>query len=195
MKIFWFDVETTGLNPEVNDIIQLGYVFEIDGKEVESGELFLKPLNFEAIDERALQVNGITRDRLEQFPEPCIQFSKMKEILGNHIDKYDRNDKAYVGGYNVGFDYGFLSALARKCGDRYGFGSFLNHVQLDPLSIINVLHAHGKLPYDAPNRKLVTMCNVFGVDLEHAHDAVSDVKATRKLYYKVLEFSGLLKSE
>jgi oligoribonuclease (3'-5' exoribonuclease) len=34
VKIFWFDTETTGLDPVVNSIVQLAAIIEIDGEVV-----------------------------------------------------------------------------------------------------------------------------------------------------------------
>jgi len=184
MKIFWFDVETTGLDARKNDIVQLAYQLEIDGEIVKSSDLKFRPINVNAIEEKALEVNGLTVDEIMQYPDAKEQYCNLVNELSQYIDKYDRNDKAYPAGYNVNFDYNFLMAFPYKVGDKYGFGSFLNHALIDPLPIINNLLAFNAIS-PAENRKLETMCSIFGIDI-NAHDAASDINATRELYYKLM---------
>ena len=43
-KIFYFDTETTGLDPKRHDIIQLAYIVEINGEVKEEGEFKLQPI-------------------------------------------------------------------------------------------------------------------------------------------------------
>ena len=40
--------------------------------------------------------------------------------------------------------------------------------------------------YSAENDKLETMCNYFGIEIE-AHNALSDIEATKKLYELICE--------
>ncbi len=185
MKILWFDVETTGLNPDKNDIVQLGFQLEIDGNIVEQGDLRFRPINPDEIEMKALEVCNLTVEEIMGYPDAREQYENFLRILDNHIDKFNRDDKAFPAGYNVGFDYGFLMAMPRKLGDRYGFGSYFNHMLLDPMPIINNLLSVNALEPVPVNRKLETMANMFGIQIE-AHDAVSDINATRELYYTLM---------
>ncbi len=180
MKILWFDVETTGLDSRINDIIQLGYQLEIDGKIATEGDIRMRPVNPDAIDPTALRICNLTKDEIMQYQDTRSQYELFVKDLDRFIDKFDRADKAYPAGYNVAFDYQFLTALPYKIGERYGIGSYINHMLLDPLAILNNLIAFGAMAKPA-DRKLETMCKIFGIPLE-AHDAKNDIIATRKLY-------------
>lgn len=48
-KIIYLDTETTGLDKEKNDVIQVAGIIEIDGKEVERFNIFCQPFSFENV--------------------------------------------------------------------------------------------------------------------------------------------------
>lgn len=181
MRAFWFDVETTGLDAKVNDITQLAFQLAIGGKTVEKGHILMRPLNPEAIDPKALDIQGKTEDEVMAYPEAKEGYEELTAVLDKHIDKFKKGDKVCPGGYNVWFDYQFVAGLSKKLGEKYGLGSYLNHQLLDPLFLINNLIAFGYIP-TPENRKLATVCGLFGIELADAHDPMADLRATRKLY-------------
>lgn len=191
-KIFWFDVETTGLDPNIHEIIQLGWMMEINGEIVDEGELKMKPLNVEAITDKALEVNKLDKEEILTWQNPREGFNELVKILAKHVNRFDKKDKAYPGGYNVHFDYSFLTAFGRKYSE-YGLGAYINHMALDPLYLINYLIFKGVI--DPPvNRKLETMCKAFNVDLFKAHDAFEDIRSTRELFYVLTDFMDVRKA-
>ncbi len=178
-KILYFDVETTGLDASVNEIVQLGMIIEVDGKEVDRGEFFLKPEDPDNITEGSLEVTGKTKEELMAYPDRVEGFVKIRDMFAAHCDKYDRNDKYYPAGYNVGFDLDFLAEFFKGMGDNY-LGSYLNWRQVDPLRIMQFLDAKGEV--DLPDYKLATVCELFDIKID-AHDAMSDIEATQKLVH------------
>ncbi len=44
-----------------------------------------------------------------------------------------------------------------------------------------------------PNHQLATLCDYFGIELTHAHEAISDARATAKLFAELKSLSGPLK--
>lgn len=184
-KIFWFDVETTGLDPKQNDITQLAFILEINGNIVEEGNLFMKPINDENITDEALQIQGRTREEVLGFPEAMIQYKELESVLRKHIDQYNRDDKATMAAYNGSFDRSFLYSLREKLDIKYGLGSYLKHVTIDPLFLVDLLIFRQVIP-ELINRKLETVCLYFGIEIQ-AHDALSDIRATRNLFYKLIE--------
>jgi len=183
-KICWCDVETTGLDCKTQDIIQLAFKIEINRNIVEEGNLFLRPLNESTIDEEALKISNHTKAEVMLFPEARKQYFEFTRILDKYIDKYDKNDKAFFGGYNVYFDYKFLTELSCKLGIKYGIGCYSNHRIQDPLMLIGMLAANG-VEFKVKNYKLATMCEYFNIPL-NAHDAFSDIEATRTIYYMLI---------
>lgn len=182
MKIWWFDVETTGLDPYRNDIISLACIIDIDGQIKEEFNLYMQPFNWTNIESSALKINGITKEQLKTFMSPNEAHLKLKSYLQKYVDPYNRNDKFQAGGYNNDFDVKFMSNFFKKCGDKY-FGSWIDYHRFDPQVIMQFLHLKGDIKL--PDYKLKTIANYFGIDIK-AHDAMSDIKTTREIVYKLL---------
>ena len=177
MKVFYFDVETTGFDPKVNDITQLAGMIEIDGKIKEKFNLRSQPLNWDDISESALEVTGIGIEELKKYPKASEAYSDLIKILDKYCDKYDKFDKFYFAGYNVRFDIDFLHQFFVKQGDQY-FGSWFNWKSVDPFPFLHYMDYKGMIKL--PNYKLETVCEHFEIEIK-AHDAMSDILATRKI--------------
>lgn len=187
-KIWYFDVETTGLDAYRNDIIQLAGIIEIDGKIEDEFEIKIKPIDPNRVDESALKVNGITREQLDsdEYILPRTAYSQLCKTLEYFVDKFDRNDKFIPCGYNVDFDLRFLEQFFRKNGDNF-FGSFVDRkTSKDPFPVLRYLKSLGSPALkNAESLKLAEVCRVFGIELT-AHNAKSDIRATRELV-KILD--------
>ncbi len=181
-KVFWFDVETTGLDCSKHGIVQLAGMIEVNREIEEEFEFKLRPFPGDQIEESALSVHGFTVEKISGFDDPKQIYGLLIKLLGRHCDRYDRNDKFYPAGYNVSFDYSFLQAFFLKNNDKY-FGSWFNHRRLDPLAILWVGDYAGK--YSLENYKLETVAGHFGIGIQ-AHDALSDVKATREIFTRLI---------
>ena len=183
-KLFWFDCETTGLDPVKNDIIQLSYVIEIDGIVKEQEDLKMQPFSYENISQEALNIHGITLDEIKTFEDPKKVYRHLVSVFDKYVNKYDRSDKFTPGGYNIeNFDIPFLKNFWLKNNDKY-FGSYLRYKGIDPFQVIKFVNAIGKDKYDS--MKLEAACKKFDIEIK-AHDAMSDILATRELAYKMLD--------
>jgi len=180
-KKIYFDLETTGLDPIINGIIQIAGIIEVDGKEVEEFNMKLKPFELDVIEEEALKVSGTTREEIKTFEDPNLVYAKITSIFNKYIDKYNRDDKFIVCGYNVRFDINFLKEFFVKNGDNYLFSYFGQ--PKDPFPVIQYLSAIGKII--STNNKLSTICEYFKIDIKDAHDAMVDIKATKTLIEKI----------
>lgn len=180
-KVFYFDVETTGTDPKVNEIIQLSGMIEVNGKIKERFNFLLQPTDWDNIVPEALEVTGISKKDLKKFPKPKEAYEKLLKLLGKHCDKYDRNDKFYFAGYNIKFDIDFLYNFFLRQDDKY-FGSWFNWRAVDPLAILYYMDYMGMIKLE--NYKLGTACEHFGIEI-NAHDAESDIMATRKLLDRI----------
>lgn len=181
MKILYFDTETTGRNAFRNDVIQLSGIIEIDGKVQEEFNYTCQPLNYDNVEAEALEVNGITLQKLYTFPTAKETLSEFVKLLNKYVDKYNRFDKFYPAGYNVKFDLDFVQQFFVKNGYKYGFGSYQNWQALDALAIAQYLSYRRVLKLD--NLKLGTVCKHYNIELQ-AHDALCDIRATRELIKK-----------
>jgi len=99
-------------------------------------------------------------------------------MIEEHVDKYDKMDKFYPAGYNVRFDLDFLQSFFHKRGNRYGTGSYQNWRAIDVMQYVHFMDYSGKLSLN--DYKLKTVCEHFGIEII-AHDAMSDIRATRNL--------------
>jgi len=181
-KVFYFDVETTGLDPKKQDIIQVAYLIEINGEVKEEGNLELQPFDYASINPKALEISHRTVEDLKTYPQPKEIYLKLGKTFAKYVDKYNKKDKFTPAGYRVEFDLGFLREFWFKNGDKY-FGSYFDYHILDPITTLYLLR-HKKI-IELPDYHLATVCKYFGIPLQ-AHDALSDIKATREVIQKVL---------
>jgi len=186
-KLLYFDVETTGLDPKVHDIIQLSGLIEYDNEVVDGFNFVIRPSNFEAINPDALAVNGKTVEELKEYPDPGEIYFKLLQIFEAHINRYDNKDKFIPVGYNGKFDMDFLAAFFAKNEDRY-FGSWVKWDIIDPMAIARYYFTFKGIKID--DFRLETVCRYFGIPLK-AHDAMHDIIATRLVLYKLRELTGL----
>lgn len=186
IKIIFIDTETGGVNAEKSALIQLSGIIEVDGTEKEKFNFYIKPFKNSEVNEKALEVQGRTLEELgtEKYIDESIIYKKFLEILDKYIDKYDKNDKFIVAGYNVKFDIDILKALFERNNNKFLF-SYFNSSMLDPLYSVRLLQVAGMLPV-LENNKLETWCKYFNIELK-AHDSLQDITATKKLIEKLVE--------
>lgn len=184
MKVLYFDTETTGLDPKKHSIIQISGIIEIDGEVKEEFNFRCQPDDYDTVDYEALKVNEITIEQLRTFDTPKGVYEKLIEIFSKYIDKFDPNDKFYPAGHNVSFDVEFLSEFFKRQGDVY-FGSWQNYRCIDSRLVANFLTYCGIIKPE--HIKLSYLCEYFKIKIR-AHDALSDIKATRSLIKKLRVF-------
>jgi DNA polymerase III subunit epsilon len=184
MKILYFDCETTGTDPKVHEITQFAAIVEVDGEVKAEVNWRCKPTRWDQIDPQALAVTGVTKAQLETFDDPLEMAQKIRVLLASYVNKFDKNDKFYPAGHNVQFDLEFLQAFWKQHLDEYGTGSYQNWRSLDSRIFANFLIASGKL--DVPDVKLGTLCQKYQIQIQ-AHDALSDIRATRDLIKRMIE--------
>ncbi|MGL5950765.1 MAG: 3'-5' exonuclease, partial [Cetobacterium sp.] len=160
MKIIYLDTETTGLGDNAA-IIQLSGIVEIDGEERETFNLYAQPHVGASISEEALKIQGRAYDDIMLYPTPRQMYLDFGKILDRYIDKYNKNDKFIVAGYNVEFDVTKLKELFQRNNHKYLF-SYIDHRKLDPLHWILPLQILEKIPV-LENNKLETWCKHFGI--------------------------------
>lgn len=133
-KIIFIDTETGGVNAEKSALIQLSGIIEVNGVEKEKFNFYIKPFKNSEVNEKALEVQGRTLEELrtDKYIDESIIYKKFLEILDKYIDKYDKNDKFIVAGYNVKFDIDILKALFERNNNKFLF-SYFNSSMLDPL--------------------------------------------------------------
>lgn len=183
-KILWIDTETTGTDENKHGIFQLSGLIQIDGKIVETFDFFLDPGEDCEFDPNALKLTGKTIEEIRSYDDEFIVFPKFMEILDKYIDKYDKQDKFILAGYNVHFDMRFLYKLAIKNKEDYLF-SYIQGGKLEVMGLAVYVVTQIPQRKEITSYKLEAMCILFGIEIGDAHNSMSDIVATFKLF-KVL---------
>ncbi len=186
IKLCFIDVETTGVEPKENAIIQIAGSIDFLGDKMEEKESFnfkVRPFEGDIITDKALEINKTTREEIARYNKPIAVHSDLVEIFSRHCNKFDKQDKMFFVGYNARFDYDFLRKFFEKCDDNY-FGSFIFFPPLDVMNIAiwNSIKARRLLP----DFKLQTIVNHLKVDdaVGDYHDAMKDIKVTKNIFLK-----------
>jgi DNA polymerase-3 subunit epsilon len=182
-KLMFYDTETTGTFYKWNAIHQIAGIIDIDGEIKETFEFKVRPHEKATIDEKALQVSGVTKEEIMAYPEMDVVYKQLVEILGRYVDKFDRSDKFFLCGYNnSSFDDEFLRAFFWRCGDRF-FGSWFWSHALDVIVLAGQLLKNVR--HTMPNFKLQTVAEQLGISIDTTkiHNAIYDCERTRDMYY------------
>lgn len=188
MKKCFIDVETTGLDPEKNGLIQVAGIIEVPDLKaggsyqlVKTFSFSVKPFRGDLISKEALVINKLTTDDLEKFEEPIKIYGALTNLFSTFVDKFNKKDKMFFIGYNAGFDYNFMRKFWDKCGDKY-FGSFFWFPYVDVMTL--AMHRGMEIREEMPNFKLATVAKKFGLEVDEArqHEALYDISITKKLF-------------
>lgn len=160
------DVETTGLDPAKDKLLEIGAAKIQDGKICETYGTLIDtgmPVPF-----RIQQLTGIT-DGMRKNGKPAG--TAIREFLSFC-------GELPVLGHNVQFDFGFLKQTAVNEGLSF------EKEALDTLKI-----ARGVLP-DIPSRTLTAMCAYYQIDPGNSHRALDDALSAHKVLWKLWEEFG-----
>ena len=182
MKLLFFDLETTGVNPGKNGIHQISGMIEIDGIEQERFDFKVQPNPKAIIEQEALDVAGVTIEEVQAYPPMGEVYSRFVSMLSKYVNKYDKTDKFFLVGYNnAAFDNQFLRGFFLQNGDSY-FGSWFWANSIDVMVLAS--HHLASRRHEMVNFKLGTVAKFMGVDVdgESLHDAYYDIYLTREVY-------------
>lgn len=159
-----YDLETTGINPDVCKIIDIGAFKIVNGKIVEKFCTFVNPEC--EIPEEASKVNRITNQMVENCPTIEMALPDFYKFCYGSI---------IVGYNNIGFDDLFITKESKQ--QLYNF----DNKRDDAFNIAK------KNIFGLRNYKLSTVCQAMNVPLIDAHRASNDALATAKLFIKLIE--------
>lgn len=188
MRFLWLDTETTGLEVENASAFELGFILIDNGLFITERCFFLNPLNEKIkLSEESVKIHKYTEKDIFKFPSEKEQISKIVAFLeeSRELWKKDgsKSEKMIIAGYNVEFDIKHLSALLERNG--YKMSDYFNlEIIADVFKQVKNAQRMGVLPY-LENRKLCTVCEHLGIELKKSHDAINDIRATRRLGIKL----------
>lgn len=192
-KLFFFDLETTGVKFWKNGIHQIAGAIRIDGEIKERFDFKVKPFERAEIEEESLKVAGVTKEQVLNYPSMEVVFAQISATLSNYVDKFSKTDKFHLVGYNnAGFDNPFFraffvqNAITEK-ERQYGnyFGSWFWSDSLDVMVLAsNKLRAERHKMVDF---KQSTVAKYLGIQVDESrlHDAQYDIDICMKIFDKV----------
>lgn len=158
-----FDVETTGLFPEEDVIIELGAVKFVNGQITDAYGTLVnegKPVPYEAY-----RINKISTEMLqEQGKTAKLAYKELSEFLGDALQ-----GDTFIVAHNAKFDLAFLT----KALEKYGYGGLIRYV--------DTLNFAKQQIQDLPNYKQGTLAEHFKLVNEEAHRAVTDAETCGKI--------------
>lgn len=152
------DIETTGLDPQKDKIIEIGAIKVKEGQEPERFDRIINPRI--PIPVYITELVGITDEMVCEAPELDVVMAEFLEFA----------EELPLLGHNLKFDYSFLKTAAVRCG--YSF----ERKGLDTLAIAR------KYLKELESRKLDALCQYFGIQDDNHHRAWNDVQVTMELY-------------
>lgn len=181
-KMIFFDLETTGLDPKKCAIHQLAGKVLIDGKEVESFNIKLRPFENAVFEDAALETVKLTKEEIMAYPDYREGYAKFLYIVEKYVNKYDKKDKFFLAGYNIAtFDIPFLRNFFLLNNNQY-FGAYFWSVPIDVI-ILAQAYLMNYRP-DMKDFKQGTVAAQLGIALkeENLHDALYDIEICHEIY-------------
>ena len=180
IKKLFADLETSGLDPQLNAVLEIGLIIEYRDVYKELN-FFCQPFPNDLVDSEALDVNKLTEEKIRSFSTPRKVYDDLTAELSMHVDKYNPKDKFVLLGYNVGFDAQFLRSFWTKNQDKY-FGSWFWYPPLDVMAL--AMRFLKERRHFMKDFKLLTVAEELGLEInpEQAHGALYDACLTRDLY-------------
>jgi len=171
--IAWIDTETTGLDANDNDIVDLAIILENKGEIVSTFERKMRPFKIENVSLKALEVNGLTLEQIKTFPDPEFVYQEL-------ISWLDQFETMFTfAGHNAAFDKKFVHSFFVKNHGMLNFASFFKPKNLCTLQL--AYEVKRQLP--TRDCKLGTLAKHFGIAFDgDAHTAMADAKVAMELH-------------
>ncbi len=168
------DIETTGLDPRFDEIIEIGAIKIKNNNIVEKFESLVKPNGYYIYDDEddeieyfsyvsdfITELTGITNEMLESAPDITKVLPSFIDFIGNDI----------LLGHNVHFDINFL----------YDSLIEISGIKLSN-DFVDLMRLARKVYPDFENHKLITIASNLGINPEGAHRSLIDCLITHKCF-------------
>ena len=172
MKIALVDLETTGLDAQKHEIIEIGcIVFDSETCVPEFGiDIKLLPEHIETALPKALVVNGYNK---KDWKDAKTQKEGLQFFA-------NATQGCHFAAHNVTFDWGFMDAKFKEYGITHSF----DYHKIDTLSM-----AYAKIPHSKVSSwSLKTIATYLGVPPEpKIHKAINGAECAFNIYKKLMK--------
>ncbi len=166
------DTETTGLDPDVHEIIEIAIIDE-HGNEILHTKV--KPQHIETAHPVALRVNGYNEEDWKNAPTWEEIAPAVSEALQG----------ALIFGQNIRFDYEFITRHMKKVDSK-----LLKGLGYHTIDTITLAWEHLG-PCGVKSVSLDRICTFLGISNEGAHTALVDARRCLEVYHLLLRASPL----
>ncbi len=159
-----FDLETTGISPKTDEVVEISAVKVKQGKVTDEFSTLVNPKC--RIPYGASRVNGITDDMVAEAPffeqvlEEFLEFIKGFVLVGHNIARFDMN---------------FLYRDVEKYFERSLPNNYIDTLQM----------ARRELP-DLEHHRLTDLAEYYEISAEGAHRALNDCRMNQQVFEKML---------
>ncbi len=160
------DLETNGLDPKWDKILEIGAIRVCDGVETDTFHSLVNPRC--QIQERVTELTGITGEMVEHAPVIGDIIGGLAEFCG----------ELPLLGHHVIFDYSFLKKAAVDAGIPFEKDG------IDTLKLCRRFMPKGE------KKSLEAACRFFGISREQAHRALGDARDAHRLFLCLAEQHG-----
>lgn len=158
------DLETTGLDPKYNDIIEISALKIRNNEITDTFDTLINPGY--PIGSFISELTGITDDMLAEAPKIQAVLPSLHEFIGNDI----------LMGHNAHFDINFLYD---------NFDCFLNQSLSN--DFVDTMRLAKRILREQEHHRLIDVAEAFGITVETTHRALADCHTTLMCYYKLKE--------
>ena len=155
------DVETTGLSPFNNELIEISAIKYQKNKKIDTFSTLIKPKV--KIPYYITKITGITNEMVQNAPEIEEVMPELIGFIGEHE----------LVAHNANFDYKFIQ--------NYSGNSFSKNKVIDTVDIGRKLYP------ELPNHKLGTIAKHIGITEDGFHRAEFDCECCAQIYIEYLK--------
>lgn len=152
------DIETTGLDPKINKIIELAALKVQDNQVIDTFSCLINPEV--EIDNFITKLTGISQDMVKDAPVLDDVLQKFLDFIGEDV----------IIGHNVNFDINFIYDNSMLLLNKAVENNYIDTLRIS------------RLNNNVENHKLQTMANYYNIDYTNAHRALKDCYITKELY-------------